>query len=238
MKHKKAVRAVVALFIMAGVVVVAATFGNASRKAEEAAASGQSSTAQSKADTSTGQPSASESTQRTTSEQTAATAPEKAYLLQGKQFKVEGSDSERSYRYSIYDAKGRVVDEGQVERMAPEISYISENVMKICFHGGTYADLCKYYDTKNNVFSQDYWNPFLEQAGLIVYYDADDGGLVVRDIFDKSKFYRTYSRDMSLTSPPEAIAFFDNGRKLRVSYVTKEQEPVSEVFDLGARKGG
>ena len=156
---------------------------------------------------------------------------EERYEVEGKQFKVEGSYTSRTYHYYIYDSIGAIVEEGQVERMPPTITNISEDVLKICFHGGTYADLCKYYDIKHNIFSQEFWNPFIEHNGLIVYYDKNK--LVIQDIFDKCKFYQEYVRDMSVTAPPDSIEFFDNDQKLRIVYTTRDHmEIISEVFDL------
>jgi len=155
------------------------------------------------------------------------------YTVEGKQFKVKGSTTNRTYQYYIYDSAGGIVEEGQVERMPPEITYISEEVLKICFHCGTYADLCKYYDAKQNVFSQEFWNPFIEHNGLIVYYDGNIGKLIIQDIFEKNKFYQEYLRDMSVTAPPNAIGFFNNDQKLRIIYATRDhREIMSEVFDF------
>lgn len=148
-------------------------------------------------------------------------------------FEVRGDEVNRIYEYSIKDKMGKVVDSGEIKRMAPSISYISEDMLEIRFHGGTYADLCKYYSIENNLFSQEYWNPYQIQNSWIVYYDATNKELIVQDIFSKDTFYKSYVRDIILTGPPNSISFIDDGKKLCISYLRQtDNEEVTEIIDL------
>ncbi|MCL2654624.1 MAG: hypothetical protein FWD65_02870 [Coriobacteriia bacterium] len=138
-------------------------------------------------------------------------------ISEGEQYKVVG-DLENGWHYYIYDRKGDVVDSSSGDRVPPDINYVSSDIIEIRSHGGTYADVCKYYDVTSNQFSEDYDNPFLVQGGKIVYYDAQTRMLTIRDIFDKSVFYKEYKRNMSWDRPPLSIKLDYNDRQLTITY--------------------
>ena len=147
-------------------------------------------------------------------------------------YEIRGDDERNYYEYTIKDKKGNTVEHNCVERMPPTISYISSNIIELRLHGGTYADLCRYYDIDNDILSESFWNPILTENGKIVYY-TEDKLLVVQNIFSKDIFYKAYSFDMFLTGPPEDIRFLNNGDKLYIRYITPDSyiEKV-EIVDL------
>lgn len=157
-------------------------------------------------------------------------------ITKGKQFKITGDNTNRKYHYYIYDKNYKVVDEGDIERMPPTITYVSGNIMKICFHGGTHADYCKYYNAKSNTFSQEYWYPVIEKNSIIVYFDNDKNSkkLIIRDIFNKDKYYKEYYVDYSGAYAQVSDAEFINGdTKLKITYLKGEDfKEVTEVFNL------
>lgn len=131
-------------------------------------------------------------------------------------FTINGDDEERIYEYTIYNKDGRIVDAGSVERFAPTIGYISDDIIEIRFHAGTYANLCKYYSISQDIFSEEYWNPYLVDNGRIVHYDA--GQLIIQDLFDPEVYYKVFERDIIITGPPLEIRFIDEGRALFIIY--------------------
>ena len=150
-----------------------------------------------------------------------------------KHFFIVGDDESRIYEYTIFDAKGKIVEKSRVERVLPTILYISDNIIAICFHGGTYANLCKYYNIDRNIFSDEFWNPFLVADGQIVYLDGIAQQLIVQDIFDTGVFYKEFPIDMIFTGPPESIELIDNGRRLMMTYMRlSDYEDETAVFDL------
>lgn len=154
-------------------------------------------------------------------------------ISEGKQYKIVGDDEKRKYHYFIYDVNGKIVDQGDVERIAPTIHYITDNLLEIRFHGGTYAELCKYYDVNNNKFSKEFWNPFLIKNNKIVYFDGESKKLIIKDIFDERTYYKEFSRDLSLNTPPDTIELINEDKQLKITYRTqKDFIKVSETIDL------
>jgi len=153
-------------------------------------------------------------------------------IQKDKHFLIVGNDESRIYRYTVYDSSGKVVESGEVGRMAPDITYISSNIIEIRFHGGTYADLCRYYNITTNIISTDaFWNPFLIVGEKIVHYDGKN--LIVQNIFDKNVFFKEFPIDMIPTGPPEYIKFIDNGQKLKMKYMRESDNKFeTRIFDL------
>jgi len=152
-------------------------------------------------------------------------------VAEGNQYKVIG-DLENGWHYYVYDKKGNVVVTGSEYRVPPDISYVDKNTIEICIHGGTYADLCRYYNVETNQLSADFQNPFLTTNNLIVYYDGDSGELIIRNIYNRNVFYKQYKRDISLSVPPIDISFLNDYKELSIKYYTKEDTVVSETLSL------
>lgn len=146
-------------------------------------------------------------------------------------YKILGNSDNNSFIYFVFDSNGKTVENGEVKARVPSISYVSDDIIEIRFHGGTFAELCKYYDINNDEMSENFWNPFLIEDGKIVY--QSDEKLVVQDIFDENVFYKEFVVDMILTGAPESIEFIDGGKKLEIQYMKQSNyEEVTEVFDL------
>ena len=151
-------------------------------------------------------------------------------LQEDRHFKITGNDSERYYDYYIYDNLGKIVASDHVERMPPNIQYVSSDILEIRISGGTYANLCTYCNTLTNEFSKEYWNPFLIKDGLIVYYDEQK--LIVSDIFHKKIFYKEFLREISTAVAPEFIELKDNNSKLEIQYFENSDDIIFETLDL------
>jgi len=155
-------------------------------------------------------------------------------ISQGKQFKITG-DFEHGWHYLIYDKEGNVVDSGSGYRIPPDIKYTSVNIIELRFHGGTYADSCRYYNVDTARFSDYYGNPFLVRDNIIVYFDAKIGMLIARDIFDKSVFYKEIKLKSSicLTVPPVSIRLIDNDKRLILTYLDEfGTRSITETLEL------
>ena len=77
-------------------------------------------------------------------------------LVRDTHFQITGDEDARTYYYKVINNNGETVDSGHVERLAPTIRYLSDDIIEICFHGGTYADLCKYYSISQDRFSDSF----------------------------------------------------------------------------------
>jgi len=164
-------------------------------------------------------------------------------ISEGKNFEVLdiSKGTERKYRFCIYDSNSKIVDQDEVERMEPLISYVDGTTLEIRFNGGTNATCCQYYDTSNNTFSQQFWNPALTQNRLIVYMNGSDKDikLVVQNIFDSNLFYREYVRDFTPVSMPETdlenVKFIDKDH-IEITYLEGVSSvKQTEIIDLGKK---
>ena len=141
-------------------------------------------------------------------------------------------------RYYIYDPNGNVVLSEETDRPL-DISMLGENIVDICIGMGTGLSIHKYYDVKNNRFSEEYSYVAAASGNLVAYIDGDslsDRTLVVRDIFDKNIFYKSFGLDFSLVDTPiESASFTDGEAELEVVYLS-ERPPVSLSITLPIRR--
>lgn len=153
-------------------------------------------------------------------------------LSEGKQFKVIGSFA-GGWHYILYDKKGNVIESRRGNRVPPDIKYVSDNVIEERFHGGTYADNCRYYDVDSGKFSDYYENPFLVQDGKIVYFNEQIKKLIIRNIFDESIYYRDFEIDISCTQPPISTQLIDSDTHLVMAYYNgANTRIITETFNL------
>ena len=137
------------------------------------------------------------------------------------------------FRYTIYDIKGNTVKTGETKNSPPKISTLTEHVLDISISRGT--GLCEhvYYDIANDRFSEEYTYVAAASGNLIAYVDTSmedpmiNRTLVVRDIFDRSVFYKSFCLDFSITvdMPVEYAEFTENQAELQVIYLS-ERPPV------------
>lgn len=160
------------------------------------------------------------------------TQSQQPFIEEGKQFKII-NDINNGWDLFVYDKNGNVVDSGHGGMVTPSIKYVTDNILEERFHGGTYADSCRYYDIDANTFSGYYSNPFLVKDRKIVDYDASSKILIVRDIFSESIYYKEFSRDIYTFGPPIAIEFINNDTQLSITYYDgTRKNKISETIQL------
>ena len=142
-------------------------------------------------------------------------------------------------RYSIYDSNGTVVLCEETDRPL-EISMLGEDIVDICIGMGTGINVHKYYDVQNNRFSEEYSYVAASSGNLVAYIEGNslsDRELVVRDIFDKNVFYKSFGLDFSPTvhDPIEAAIFTNGEAELNLVYLS-ERPPVSLSVTLPIRR--
>jgi hypothetical protein len=146
----------------------------------------------------------------------------------GKNFKVYNitKDGQLEYRYEITDNSGRIVKTETVLRVSPDIFYLDDETI-LCIKTGAGAGLffTQYYDTNLSMFSKIYTSPILAQHGMVVYMQSSEQTLqlVVRDIFDKTEYYKEFELDFSPTAnPADSLlrAEFLDDHTLEVSYLS------------------
>ena len=160
--------------------------------------------------------------------------PSESVYAQGKQF-VLISGFATGWHYFIYNKNGSIVDYDSGGMVTPKIQYISDNVIEIHRSAGTYVNFCKYYNVDADKFSEQYDNPFLVQDGKIIYFDYESKRLIIRDIFDKSAYYREFKLkdSISLDRPPESTELINSGKQLRITYYNESSSrTTTETIEL------
>lgn len=139
-------------------------------------------------------------------------------------FKLELKDL--GFYYEIYDKQGNVVLAKETMRPT-EITMLGESIVDIEIAMGTGLAFHTYYDVEGNRFSEEYSYVVAASGNLVAYIDApmkdplQHRKLVVRDIFDKTVFYKSFSLDFSETIPDmpiESASFTEGEAELEVVY--------------------
>ena len=145
-------------------------------------------------------------------------------------------------RYYIYDSDGNVVLSDETDRPL-DISMLGDNIVDICIGMGSGISIHKYYDVQSNRFSEKYTYVAATSGNLVAYIDTSmedpmtNRVLVVRDMFDKNTFYKSFGLDFSPTvhDPIESASFTDGEAELEVVYLS-ERPPVSLSITIPIRR--
>ena len=145
-------------------------------------------------------------------------------------------------RYYIYDSDGNTVLSDETDRPL-DISMLGDHIVDICIGMGTGLRIHKYYDVQYNRFSEEYSYVAAASGNLVAYIDTSmedpmtNRVLVVRDIFDKNTFYKSFGLDFSPTvhDPIETAIFTDGEAELEVVYLS-ERPPVPLSITLPIRR--
>ena len=156
-------------------------------------------------------------------------------------YKIEKIELTR-VKYYIYDFDGNIVLSEETDRPL-DISMLGGNIIDICIGMGTGISIHKYYDVQSNRFSEEYTYVAATSGNLVAYIDTSmedpmtNRVLVVRDIFDKNTFYKSFGLDFSPTvhDPIESASFTDGEAELEVVYLS-ERPPVSLSITIPIRR--
>lgn len=158
------------------------------------------------------------------------------YVLIQKNYEIyEVGQPGGPYQYFIFDNAHNVLRSSYSNVNPPEIT-ITHGLIKVCEGIGTKHALYQYYEPEKGFDSSFYAvNIINESDTMVVYIDRRDKRLVVvQDIFDESKYYRTFERNFSDVEDPVTRAdFINGGKQLRITYkVGKDEHEVTETIDL------
>ena len=126
--------------------------------------------------------------------------------------------------------------EGPFNRQ-PRISMVDEHLVKVTLQAGTGlgTQWGYFYDVNEDVFSQVFYSIHDQQNGMVAYVTIN--GIIVRDIFDKTKYYQeitSFKEPLSeVAEPITKVEFVNDGDKIRVTYLTgSDCKEVTEIFIL------
>jgi len=143
-------------------------------------------------------------------------APKQYFKLEQKGF---------GFYYEIYDKQGNVVLSKETSRPT-EITMLGETIVDIEIGMGTGLQVHTYYDVEGNRFSEEYVYVAAASGNLVAYVDGEslnDRTLVVRDIFDREIFYKSFGLDFApaVDTPIESAVFTENENELEVVYLSE-----------------
>lgn len=148
-------------------------------------------------------------------------------------------------RYTVYDSNGSVVLREETDRPL-KISMLNESVLDIRIGMGSGIVVHKYYDTQNNRFSEEYDSVAATSGNLVAYIDCSmedpmkNRRLVIRDIFDKNAFYKTFKPSFAPDNPtPVLSAEFTEGEAgLEITYYAEwDWMPVTTLLSVRSQVG-
>lgn len=138
------------------------------------------------------------------------------------------------YKYIIYNNDRSELDVGTTYRIKPDITNIND-ILELCVGAGTGLRNCKYYDTENKIKSDWFETPLLANNTFVISFNklTKPTGIVVQDIFDKSKFYKEYGVNFSSDEfyPLKNIKFI-NDDTIEITYVSNENSIESKIILL------
>ncbi len=135
-----------------------------------------------------------------------------------KYYKIEKLLS--SLRYTVYGSNGEIVL-CEVTNRPLELSMLNENIVDLSIDLEDGITSHKYYDVKNNRFSEEYLCVIATSDNLIAYFDiihigkiGEERKLIVKDIFDESVFCKSFGLYFSWNSQdPVLSARFTEGEE-------------------------
>lgn len=148
---------------------------------------------------------------------------------QGEHYIVYEALSEKSdnfcYWYKIFEDNKNTVFEGGTDFQIPDIK--EENgIVTLHLNCGTLAGYYRYYDSADNVFSEEYFNVFAMHNKKICYFDRDNKKLLIENPFDKT-VVGEISADFSSRVLPVYEAEFLSDSEIKFSYYNINEEEAS-----------
>lgn len=148
-------------------------------------------------------------------------APTETVISSGKCFKItqDRTDGVTKYDYTVTDESGNVLESAICARQ-PRVAVINDDLIGIRFYTDD-RSFCRYYDVKNGLVSESYFNAFWDNGRLVAYNDYAGGHrMVVCGIFD-TEGYR-FVQEIDCSAPAitvtECVENEETG-ELTVKYV-------------------
>ena len=150
-------------------------------------------------------------------------------------YKITYADS--MYQYYLFDENHNVVKSDGPLKLKPDIIVIDEHLVRFTTQSGTGigTQWGYYYDGKKDVFSRVFNSIFDQHRELVAY--RSNGGVIVRDIFDKTKFYQeisSFKEPFAETVDPIVKAeFSEDGKSIEITYLSGDDyKEVTEYAEI------
>lgn len=172
-----------------------------------------------------------------------ACSPNKEIIESGKYYSIyKEKESATQVCYNIYNSNGETVLSESTSRPLT-IEMIDNETVGIEIGMGTGISIHRFYNAKENVFSQDFSYVVANSNGLIAYIYVpketpfENRKIVVQSIFDRDVFYKEFELDFSdVDTPVVEASFSKDGTSLQITYLSgEEQEQISTILNLDTR---
>ena len=168
-------------------------------------------------------------------QRTSNTYGKKLFIIKDWQFLRVAKESDDKYLVFLYDSDKNIVHE-EVFSKEPIVESLKDDIIKITIIVGSPAYYTTFYDPKTKRYSSD------AIFNLLSYFNekgvyAEEGKLIICNVFDKKKYYQEITRNFSPTAVYSSdfteIKFMDEN-KLFVKYLVgnnyTEKEEVIDIF--------
>ncbi len=162
----------------------------------------------------------------------------KTVVTKNKHFKIyRGSGLEnRWYYYELIDTTGNIVTSQCTYMKEPNISYITEEIVKVSVQSGTgrKSQSVYYFNTEDKLISPTFEYVLNENANVVVYFDGEK--LIACNMFNRNNYYKEIILKEQLSDVEEPInnvIFSNDDRQIVIEYVAGlDCREVSEVATL------
>lgn len=155
-------------------------------------------------------------------------------ISSGDNFEVteKTSDGVTRYGYTVTDKNGETLESALCAEK-PKAVVINPDLIGIRFSSDEHM-FCRYYDLKNGIVSESFFNAFWDDGKLVAYNDYEDGHkMVVRSIFDYGSYY--YETEVDCPSWKLTIVSCEQNEQtgeLTVGYVYGEDNSATGTVKL------
>lgn len=153
----------------------------------------------------------------------------KEVIQAGKNFCIY-KENITQVKYDILNSNGEIVFSDTTERPL-EITMINDDIVDIAVGMGTGITKHRYYNSKKNLFSEDFLYVVANINELVAYiyvpneHSFENRTVVVQNIFDDNLYYKEFRLDFSNVDTPVINAEFSrNETFLQLTYLTGEKQ--------------
>lgn len=136
-------------------------------------------------------------------------------------------DTFGDYFYRIYDKNNEIIDEQYIKK---ETTIIRKNdIVEVRINYGTSAVISKFYNINDRKDSKFFQDILLYNETFCVYFENDR--LVVQDLFDKNKFYKSIKNiEYYMINSMENLEFIENNTYLKITYLCNDELNCQEII--------
>lgn len=149
-----------------------------------------------------------------------------------KNYNIYEKEGDFKYYYTVNTPSGILYESEKVDNR-PDAKEYENGVIEISVSHGN-VGLRKYFDVNNNFISQDYIDVLESNGNLCVYVNPSNlMELIIQDIFDKEKYYKTITFDFVLKPTSiEKVKIDEKNLNIKIIYYDEKDQLEEKNFKL------